>query len=136
MSETGNRNLTQFDNEVHEVLEDLLQMDIPDWISPHRGAIELYTDVEAYSDREYAIPFITKLKWFSRKYKDHYSPKTEIKNEIEENADRAKELLNRKSVREHICPILTKGVNDFFDIAKCISPVLIGSSIAGTFSFP
>jgi hypothetical protein len=137
MSETDNQNLTQFESEVQHALEDLLQMDIPDWISPHRGAPELYDDdVQAFSSDEYATPRRAKLKWFSRKHKDQSSFDTEVTNEIEENADKAQVLLNRKSVRDHICPVLTKGANDFFDIAKSITPVLVGASIAGTLPFP
>ena len=122
---SDSQNLGEFDDEVQAALEDLLQMDIPDWISPHRGADELYYgDVQAYGPREYVTPILSKLKWFSRKYKTQEAFTLLFKSHIERDADEAKELLNEKSVRQRICPVLTKGANDFWDIAKCITPVL------------
>jgi hypothetical protein len=136
MFDIDGQHLTKFENEVQDALEDLLQMDIPDWISPHRGAPELYDDsVQGYSIWEYVSPHLVKLKWFSRKYKDQSSFEAEFESEIEENAIKAQELLNQKSIRERICPVLTKGSNDFFDIAKNITPVLLGASIVGSLPF-
>lgn len=135
MPKVKGQTLKQFENEVEDALNDLLQMDIPDWISPHRGAPELYDDVQVYSIRSYVAPHLSKLKWFSRKYKDQSSFKSEFSSEIEENANKAKELLNQKSVREQICSVLNEGIDDFFDIAKCITPVLIGATIVGSLPF-
>jgi uncharacterized protein YeaO (DUF488 family) len=134
---TNSQPFDQFETEVQAALEDLLQMDIPDWISPHRGAAELYTaDVQAFGAWEYVAPYLSRLKWFSRKYEDQASFEGNFKAEIESNAADTKEILNEKSIRERLCPILSRGANDFFDIAKCITPVLVGASIAGSLKYP
>jgi hypothetical protein len=137
MSETNDFDAKAFEAEVLMALEDLYQMDIPDWISPHRGAPELYTDVTAYSDSDFGIPKFLRFKWFSRKYKDTEKSKNEIEQEVEETAREAKSLLKRKDIlAKNICPALSRVTDDAFSIARSVSPVLTTLAITGTVAIP
>jgi hypothetical protein len=48
---------------------------------------------------------------------------------------KAKELLDRKDIRAILCPALQSAGNDVYDIAKIITPILVGLAIAGTIVF-
>lgn len=135
MEEVNNSDMVKlFEREVELVLTDLYQMDIPDWISAHRGAPELYdSDMQGYGFLDYVMPGLSKLKWFSRKYTDERNYDGQIKDEIEVNARLAKQLLQRKAIlQKYICPALKRASNDSFDIAKALIPVLVALSLAGT----
>jgi hypothetical protein len=137
MKETNNFDAGSFESEVLMALEDLYQMDIPDWISNHRGAPELYTDVVAYDGSNFGIPKFFRFKWFSKKYKETELSENKIKKEIEENAREAESLLKRKDIlAKKICPALSRATDDAFSIARSVTPVLTTISITGAAVIP
>ncbi|BAZ51222.1 hypothetical protein NIES4103_38710 [Nostoc sp. NIES-4103] len=48
----------------------------------------------------------------------------------------AEQLVQRKDVRQYICPALQSLTNDTFEIANKILPILIGAVLAGTLMIP
>jgi hypothetical protein len=126
------------ENEVLMALDDLYQMDIPDWISDHRGAAELYADVRAYGFYDFGIPRLRELKWFSRDSKDDETEATEkIVAEIEENAREAISFLTRKEIiLKSICPALSRVTDDAFALATQITPVIVTLGLSGVVAIP
>jgi len=46
------------------------------------------------------------------------------------------EIVRRPDVREVLCPTLKSGVDDAFEIAKVITPILVPLVLAGTIAIP
>jgi hypothetical protein len=49
---------------------------------------------------------------------------------------KAQVFLARRDIRDYLCPALQTAVDDAFEIAKIITPILFGLVIAGTLSIP
>ena len=56
--------------------------------------------------------------------------------EKEQAKEDALEILSRKDIRKHLCPVLHSVSNDVNDIAKAITPILIPLILAGTIVIP
>ncbi len=54
----------------------------------------------------------------------------------EMSQEKAKEIIKKKKVRASLCSALKTASNDTFEIAKIITPILIGLGAAGTISIP
>ena len=64
---------------------------------------------------------------------DHIHPE-QVVEAVEATTSAAEQLLSTGSVRRAICRALNSTSQDVFDIAKTVTPVLAGASIAGTVS--
>ena len=165
MSKGTDFDIGALERDVRMVLDDLFQMDIPDWISDHRGAEELYGDVRAYGYYDFGIPKLRKLKWFSKDSKDDdatepYDPipsdpsapiysglpgvggasqddTARIVAEIEDNAREAASLLTRKEiVIKKICPALSRVTDDVFSLSSQVTPVIVALALSGAVPIP
>jgi hypothetical protein len=123
----------EFTREATQALEDIYEMDIPDWISDHRGDESLYDEVQAYTRWSFAIPEFLKLKWFSKKFKSS----VEIEDSINENAIQARSLLSNEGVvKRYICPALTNVSGDALSVTTGLAPTILTLSLTGVISIP
>jgi hypothetical protein len=123
MAEANNIDIQLLEYETLLALDDLWKVDIPDWISPHRGDPSLYQDeADVIGFEDYRLPEPPRLKWLSKRYQNM----EEIKDAITENAQKAKELLARADIRaNYLCPALNKVSDNSFEIAKTLTPTLL-----------
>lgn len=123
MDEVNNLDAQHLEAETLLALDDLWKVDLPDWISPHRGDVSMYSDEDdVVGFDEYRVPDPPKLKWLSK----HYKNMEDIKDAITENAKKAKELLDRADIRtNYLCPALNKVSDNSFDIVKTLTPTLV-----------
>lgn len=161
MTGATNSNLSALEHDVLRALHDLCMMEIPDWISDHRGAPELYAETQLYGFFDFGIPPARFLQWFSEDWqetpgrmedlivrgglvKEDYGPTAKIRVEIEENARAAQAFLTRRElVLTKLCPALSRTTNDPSDlneeiapIAKEITPVIQRLALSGVVAIP
>jgi hypothetical protein len=72
--------------------------------------------------------------WRNEKGKKQTDQKS--REELEKVAVEAQTMVQRKEIKKYLCPALLTVSSDSMDIAKVITPILTGASLAGTIQIP
>ena len=120
--------LKQLESDVIEFIEGLEAMDYTNPVFGIKVAHALATD-ESTLD---AFPSVSKK--LKKKWKD--KKPVEIENDLNQTTLEANRIVGHKNIRVMLCPALKSISSDAIEIAKAITPILAGASLARTIVIP
>jgi hypothetical protein len=79
---------------------------------------------------------LERIKQIQKEREKEQKAKVKEKKTVDKTKRKAENLIKRKNIRATICPGLKSISSDVFDIAKVITPLLVGATLAKTITIP